>query len=71
LKAWTESGVWEKAWSRLLRKLDGQGRIEHAESFADGTFAAAKKGVKASARPNAAREPSSWFSPMGAACPFR
>jgi transposase len=67
LKAWTESGVWEKAWSRLLRQLDGEGRIEHDESFADGTFAPAKKGANASVRPNAARAPSSWFSPMGMA----
>ena len=43
-KAWTEAGVWEKAWRRLLGKLDRRGRIDHEESFADGTFSSAKKG---------------------------
>jgi transposase len=71
LKAWTESGVWEKAWSRLLRALDRKGRIQRAESFADGTFCAGKKGVKASARRSAARAPSSWFSPTAMACRCR
>lgn len=64
LKMWTENGIWEKAWARLLRRLDRQGRIDHEESFADGTFASAKKGVKMLARPSEARERSSWFSPM-------
>lgn len=64
LKTWTETGIWEKAWARLVRRLDRQGRIAHAESFADGTFSSAKKGVKRSARPNAAREQRSWSSPM-------
>ena len=63
LKAWTEAGIWEKAWARLLRRLDRQGRVAHEESFADGTFSSAKKGVKRWARPSAARERRSWFSP--------
>ena len=45
-KEWTEAGIWEKAWSRLIRKLDARGDIEHDESFADGTFSSAKKGAK-------------------------
>lgn len=65
---WTESGVWEKAWSRLTRLLDRRGRIKHEESFADGTFSPAKKGVKRLARRNAVREPRSWFSPMRRDC---
>ena len=32
---WTESCVWEKAWSRLTRLLDRRGRIKHEESFAE------------------------------------
>jgi len=44
LKAWTEAGIWEKAWGRLLRKLDRLGEINRDESFADGTFSSAKKG---------------------------
>lgn len=43
---WTRSGVWEKAWARLLRRLDREGRVDHEESFADGTFSSAKKGAK-------------------------
>ena len=62
-KQWTEAGVWEKAWARLTRRLDRRGRVKHEEAMADGTFSAAKKGVKRSAKPNAAREPRSWFSP--------
>ena len=26
LKAWTEAGVWEAAWARLVRRLDREGR---------------------------------------------
>lgn len=63
LKAWTEAGIWEKAWARLLRRLDRQGHIMHEESFADGTFSSAKKGAKRLARPSGARGPRSWFSP--------
>lgn len=62
LKAWTEAGVWEQAWGRLLRTLDRQGSIKHEESIADGTFSSAKKGAKRSAGQNAARGPRSWFS---------
>lgn len=60
---WTRSGVWEKAWARLVRKLDREGRLDHEESFADGTFSSAKKGVKRSERRNAARAPRSWCLP--------
>lgn len=47
LKAWTEAGVWEKAWARLLRKLDRCGELHREECMADGTFSPAKKGVLA------------------------
>lgn len=60
LKAWTEAGIWEKACRRLLGKLDRQGRIDHEESFADGTFSSAKKGVNALARPSVVKAPRSW-----------
>jgi len=59
-KEWTEAGIWEQAWARLLRQLDRRGQVKHEESFADGTFSSAKKGVTRSARPNAARAPRSW-----------
>jgi transposase len=44
-KEWTESGVFQKAWARLLGTLDGLKQIEWEETFADGTFSPAKKGV--------------------------
>lgn len=69
LKKWTEAGVWEKAWGRLLRKLDRQGRVNREESMADGTFASAKKGVKRLARRNAARGQRSWSSSTVAVFP--
>lgn len=45
--AWTESGLWEQAWSRLLRALDRTGGIDIEQAFADGTFSPAKKGAAA------------------------
>lgn len=63
LKMWTEAGIWEKAWARLLRRLDRQGRVAHEESFADGTFSSAKRGVKRSVRPSGVRARRSWFLP--------
>jgi transposase len=44
-KAWTEAGLWQKAWSRLVRKLDRLGRVDWEQSLADGTFSPAKKGA--------------------------
>jgi transposase len=44
LKEWSESGIFKKAWARLLQLLDRQGNIDREESMADGTFSPAKKG---------------------------
>ena len=44
---WTNSGALEKAWRRLINKLDRAGQVDWREGFADGTFASAKKGVSA------------------------
>jgi len=63
LKAWTEAGVWEKAWARLVRRLDRQGRVDREESLADGTFSSAKKGARRSARRNGEKGPRSWSLP--------
>ncbi len=68
---WSGNGALEKAWQRLVRRLDRNGQIAWQEGFADGTFASAKKGAIASARPAAAKEPRSWFSPTHAACRWR
>jgi transposase len=54
-RQWTEDGTWQKAWARLLRALDGQGRLDWEETTADGTFSSAKKVVSRLARPNAGK----------------
>lgn len=61
---WTKAGLWQIAWARLVRRLDREGQIDHQESFADGTFSSAKKGVIRLARRNEAKAPRSWCSPM-------
>ena len=67
-RQWTANGIWTKAWSRLLRVLDRQGRIDLSETLADGTFSSAKKGAKWSAKPNAAKAPRSWSLPTARDC---
>jgi transposase len=64
LNEWTEAGIWEMAWARLVRALDRAGKIDHKESIADGTFSSAKKGVNTLARRSEVREPRSWSLPM-------
>ena len=68
LDAWTRDGIWEKAWARLVRMLDRQGALDRTESFADGSFASAKKGGNASEKLNEVRGPRSWSSPMAMEC---
>ena len=65
---WSLSGVWDQAWQRLIKQLDERGQINWKEGFADGTFAAAKKGAIALVPPSEARAVSSWSSSMGTAC---
>lgn len=61
LQAWEERGLWLKIWRTFLGELDAQGQLDWSETFADGSFAPAKKGGPASARPNAARVRSGWW----------
>jgi len=42
---WSSNGIWDQAWRRLLEQLDRRGDVNWEQGFADGTFAAAKKGV--------------------------
>ena len=49
LRRWEEQGIWLKAWRTLLGQLDEQGQLDWAETFADGSFAPAKKGGPVSA----------------------
>ena len=55
LRAWEEHGVWLRLWRAFLSELDRRGRIDWIETFLDGSFAPAKKGASASAKPSAAR----------------
>jgi len=46
LRQWEEEGVWLDAWRTLLGALDGEGLLQWDETFLDGSFAAAKKGLR-------------------------
>jgi transposase len=39
---WTEAGIFEEAWNRLLGKLDGLKQIHWDEAIGDGTFSPSK-----------------------------
>ena len=69
LVEWTLNGVWDRAWQRLVNRLDEQGLVNWNEGFADGTFASAKKGAIALAPPSAAKALSSWSWSTGTDCP--
>ena len=61
LRDWEEQDVWLTLWRKFLGELDEQGRLDWEETFADGSFAPAKKGGSASERPNAERVRSGWW----------
>jgi len=61
LRLWEERDVWLKVWRRFLAELDARGQLDWSESFIDGSFAPAKKGAPASAKPSAARARSGWW----------
>jgi transposase len=61
LKLWEELDVWLDIWRALLGQLDRQQYLMWEEVFADGSFAPAKKGASASARPKRAKEQSGWW----------
>ena len=65
---WSDDGVWDQAWRRLVDQLDRQGHVDWEEGFADGTFASAKKGAISSVRPSGARAPSSCAWSTAPAC---
>jgi transposase len=63
LHDWEEQDVWLDIWRAFLSELDEKGQLDWAETFADGSFAPAKKGATASERPNAERVRSGgWWS---------
>src|SRR5262245_11949290 len=61
LLEWDEQGLWVAIWRAFLQELDAQGQLDWAETFADGSFAPAKKGGLVSATPRKARGPSGWW----------
>ena len=61
LRDWEQAGLWLKIWRAFLGELDEKGQLDWSETFADGSFAPAKKGALASAKPNAARVRSGWW----------
>lgn len=61
LQQWEEQGVWLKIWRKFLSELDEQSQLEWEETFADGSFASAKKGALVLERPNAERVRSGWW----------
>ena len=54
-QAWTADGTWERVWRLLLSQLDGQGKLEWAQAFLDGSFVPAKKGDLGWAKRRSAR----------------
>lgn len=67
LRDWTQSGIFQIAWRRLLHRLDGLKSLRLDEAMADGTFSPAKKGGCVSARRSAARGRRSCSSSTAAA----
>jgi transposase len=57
---WVRSGVLRSLLEALAEDLRVRGKLDLAECFIDGTFAAAKKGVWTSAKPSGVRGRSSW-----------
>ena len=55
LKTWQERGVWTRILRVWLGQLHKRGRLQWTHSDLDGSFAPAKRGVWASARPRKAR----------------
>ena len=61
LRLWEEDGTWLKIWRQFLSELDRNGKLDWSESFLDGSFAPAKKGAPASAKPRRAKAQSGWW----------
>jgi transposase len=61
LRDWEVAGLWLKIWRVFLGELDERGQLDWSETFSDGSFAPAKKGAPASARPSVARVRSGWW----------
>jgi len=59
-QSWVRAGTLERLLHAVATDLKERGGLEVTETFIAGSFAPAKKGVVASARPSVARGPRSW-----------
>lgn len=57
---WSRTGVLEQVLISLAQHLKEHGGLDVSECFIDATFAPAKKGAQASARPSAVKARNSW-----------
>jgi transposase len=57
---WVKAGVWESILTSLAIDLKTRGKMDLAETFIDGSFAAAKKGAAVLEKLSGARVPRSW-----------
>jgi transposase len=57
---WVSNWVWEKILVKLALDLKKRGKMDLAECFIDGSFAAAKKGAVELEKLSGARVPGSW-----------
>jgi len=64
-KVWTESGVIEKAWQRLLKRMSPRKLMHWSQAIGYGTFSPAKKGMLMLVRPGGARAARSWSMVRG------
>ena len=61
LRLWEEDGTWLRIWRQFLSELDQKGCLDWSEVFLDGSFAPAKKGAPAWAKPSGAKARSGWW----------
>ncbi len=61
LQMWEDEDVWLEIWRTFLAELDERGRVKWSESFADASFAPAKKGALQWAQPAGGKARSGWW----------
>ena len=61
LQQWEQAGLWLEIWRAFLTELDEQGHLDWSESFADGSFASAKKGTVPWGLQGGAKARSGWW----------
>ena len=61
LQEWEEANLWLDIWRTFLSELDEKHRLDWSESFADASFAPAKKGAMLLGPPVKAKARSGWW----------